>query len=63
VDAGLTAVLKELNGADGLRGLKPNRFAERMAKLYGDLDHLHRFKEGNSRTLRTFTRQLAREAG
>lgn len=63
VDAGLTAVLKELNGADGLRGLKPDQFAERMAKLYGDLDHLHPFKEGNSRTLRTFTAQLAREAG
>ncbi len=34
-----------------------------MATLYGDLDHLHPFKEGNSRTLRTFTAQLTQAAG
>ena len=34
-----------------------------MAKLYGDLDFLHPFREGNSRTLRAFTSQLASEAG
>ncbi len=34
-----------------------------MAQLYANLDYLHPFSEGNSRTLRTFTRQLAREAG
>lgn len=34
-----------------------------MAKLYGDLDHVHGFHEGNSRTLREFTRQLAEAAG
>ncbi len=39
------------------------QFADRMAKLYGDLDHAHPFKEGNSRTLRAFTRQLAEAAG
>lgn len=34
-----------------------------MSKLYGDLDFLHPFKEGNSRTLRAFTTQLAKAAG
>jgi cell filamentation protein len=63
IDAGLAKVLKDLNGAEGLRGMGPDQFAARMSKLYGDLDHLHPFKEGNSRTLRTFTSQLAREAG
>jgi hypothetical protein len=33
-----------------------------MAQLYGDLDYWHPFVEGNSRTLRTFTRQWARQA-
>ena len=34
-----------------------------MASLYGDLDHAHGFHEGNSRTLREFTRELAAAAG
>ena len=34
-----------------------------MACLYGDLDHAHSFYEGNSRTLREFTRSLAQAAG
>jgi cell filamentation protein len=63
VDAGVEKVLSELGGPDGLRGLPAERFSERMAMLYGDLDYLHPFREGNSRTLRSFTRQLGREAG
>ena len=46
-----------------MRGLNAEQFSGRLAKLYGDLDHRHPFKEGNSRTLRTFTAQLARDAG
>lgn len=38
-------------------------FAERMANLYAKVDYLHPFAEGNSRTLRVFTEQLAKEAG
>jgi hypothetical protein len=34
-----------------------------MAKAYGDLDYLHPFSEGNSRTLRSFTKQLAEHVG
>ncbi len=63
VDAGVEKVLSEFGGPDSLRGLNAEQFSGRMAKLYGDLDHLHPFKEGNSRTLRAFTAQLAREAG
>lgn len=63
VDAGIDQVLAELGGPDRLRGLNAEQFSQRMARLYGDLDHLHPFKEGNSRTLRAFTGQLAREAG
>lgn len=63
VDAGVEKVLSEFGGPGSLRGLNVEQFSGRMAKLYGDLDHLHPFKEGNSRTLRAFTAQLAREAG
>jgi cell filamentation protein len=63
VDEGVEKVLSDLGGPDALRGLNAEQFSGRMAKLYGDLDHLHPFTEGNSRTLRTFTAQLAREAG
>lgn len=59
----LSKVLRELGGADGLKGLNHDQFTARMAKLYGDLDHIHPFGEGNSRTLRVFTSQLAQEAG
>ena len=63
VDADVEKVLSEFGGPDSLRGLNAEQFSARMAKLHGDLDHLHPFKEGNSRTLRAFTAQLAREAG
>lgn len=59
----LDQVLGELRGGDILKGLKADEFAERMGKLYGDLDHIHPFREGNSRTLREFTRELAMQVG
>lgn len=59
----LDQVLGELRGGDALKGLTADEFAERMGRLYGDLDHIHPFREGNSRTLREFTRELALQAG
>src|SRR3546814_18274818 len=38
-------------------------FVAAAATLYGDLDYLHPFREGNSRTLRVFTDQLASATG
>jgi fido (protein-threonine AMPylation protein) len=46
-----------------LKGLAADEAAARFAQLYGDLDHAHGFHEGNSRTLREFTRELADAAG
>lgn len=46
-----------------LRGLKTPEFTAQLTKLYVDLDYVHPFIDGNSRTLRTFTKQLAKEAG
>ena len=55
--------LGDFGGSAALRGLSADEFSAKMAKLYADLDHQHPFVEGNSRTLRTFTAQLARDAG
>ena len=63
IDARLADILQEFGGADAIRGLRPNDAAAKLAQLYGDLDHTHGFYEGNSRTLREFTRELASEAG
>jgi cell filamentation protein len=38
-------------------------FCIKLANLYKDLDFLHPFAEGNSRTLREFTRQIGQNAG
>jgi cell filamentation protein len=63
VDAKLTDILETFNGPETIKGLTPEGAAERIAQLYGALDHAHGFYEGNSRTLREFTRELAAEAG
>ena len=63
IDERLDTTLADVQAGKALRGLDPDAFARRMAKLYGDLDFLHPFREGNSRTLRAFTSQLTKEAG
>ncbi|RYF09248.1 MAG: hypothetical protein EOO77_24280 [Oxalobacteraceae bacterium] len=63
MDDRLDTVLRALRGGDALRGLSTPDFVSTISKLYGDLDHLHPFSEGNSRTLRSFTRQLAEQTG
>ena len=59
----IRATLRDLGGPSALKGLEPDAFAARVATLYGDLDHAHAFHEGNSRTLREFTRSLALASG
>lgn len=61
---------QDINNAVGKLGplkelakLPKDEFAIRLSKLYGDLDHIHPFNEANSRTLRLYTEQIAREAG
>jgi cell filamentation protein len=46
-----------------LSKLETPAFIEYMGKLYAELDYIHPFYEGNSRTLRTFTYLLAQESG
>jgi cell filamentation protein len=56
-------IFRELAAEDYLRGLDPDRFAARLAYFYSELDSTHPFREGNSRTLRQFTADLALAAG
>ena len=64
-DAATARLDKALEAAkpDELRGLKTPEFTARLAKIYAELDYVHPFSDGNSRTLRTFTQQLAKESG
>lgn len=56
-------ILDQFGGQEAIEDLEADEAAERLAELYGDLDHAHGFLEGNSRRLREFTRELANEAG
>lgn len=56
-------IFRELAAEDYLRGLDPDGFAARLAYFYSELDSTHPFREGNSRTLRQFTADLALAAG
>ncbi|HUB43983.1 MAG TPA: Fic family protein [Acetobacteraceae bacterium] len=63
IEARIGAILDAFGGPPGLHGLSQQEAAARLARLYGDLDHAHGFYEGNSRTLREFTRELALAGG
>ncbi|WP_158554862.1 Fic family protein [Methylovirgula sp. 4M-Z18] len=53
----------EAANPDTLKTLKTADFTKAMGDLYSRLDYIHPFRDGNSRTLREFTRQLAEAAG
>lgn len=63
LDRELGPLLTGLEGGAKLAGKDTLAMAGAMADLYAKLDHLHPFSEGNSRTLRAFTSQLAAENG
>jgi cell filamentation protein len=63
IESKIADTLEKFGGPDAIKGLTPDAAATRLAELYGDLDHAHVFSEGNSRTLREFARELAKEAG
>lgn len=56
------AYLKEID-IDKLKAMRKPTFAKKMSEIYTKLDYLHPFPDGNSRTIREFTRTLARKAG
>lgn len=58
----LQAVLSSISVSQ-LAAMKTEAFTAAIGDLYTKLDYLHPFSDGNSRTLREFTRTLAAEAG
>lgn len=66
MDAAAIHMLREtLERADPerLSKLDTISFTKEISSIYTWLDYIHPFPEGNSRTLREFTRQLANESG
>ncbi|MDR1276110.1 MAG: Fic family protein [Candidatus Accumulibacter sp.] len=60
--ARLDKVLKGVNPSK-LSKLKTAEFTQAIAQLYTEIDYIHPFRDGNSRTLREFTRELAEVSG
>jgi len=59
----LDRIFGSLRRDNYLRGLAPGLFAEKAAWHYAQIDGTHPFRDGNSRTLRQFTADLANQAG
>ncbi|TDC22779.1 hypothetical protein E1265_14790 [Streptomyces sp. 8K308] len=56
-------VFGRLRSADWLHGLPRQELVHHIAELYGDINALHPFREGNGRAQRAFLTQLSVQAG
>lgn len=63
IDKELIKLLNELKQENYLKGLDIKDMAKRLAYYMAELNVLHPFREGNGRTIREFTRQIAFNAG
>ncbi|MGD0682329.1 MAG: Fic family protein [Terracidiphilus sp.] len=63
IPGALASVFAALRAEINLKGLDADAMAKRLAYYYGELDAIHAFRDGNSRTLRVFTTDLAVAAG
>lgn len=63
IESELTRLLSELKSENFLANLTKEKFAERLAYYWAELNVLHPFREGNGRTTREFLRQLSLKNG
>jgi cell filamentation protein len=63
VPTALASTFASLKAENQLHDLGSAKFADRLAYFYSELDAIHAFREGNSRTLRAITSDLAQAAG
>lgn len=56
-------IFKKLEKENYLKGLSQDEFCKKAADLFGDINALHPFREGNGRTQRLFIFHLAKNAG
>lgn len=62
IDAKLNEVLSAVD-IEALKTMDKDAAARSLAKLYSDLDFIHPFYEGNSRSIRFLTQEIADKAG
>jgi cell filamentation protein len=63
VPGALAEAFAALKAENSLLGLNAVAIAPRLAWYYSELDAVHPFRDGNSRTLRAFPSDLAESAG
>ena len=63
IESELAKLLTELKNENFLSNLSKEKFAERLAYYWAELNVLHPFREGNGRTTREFLRQLSIKNG
>ena len=63
IQPAIEKLFQSLQSENFLSELSPQQFSVRAAYFYGEIDAIHPFREGNSRTLRQFFTDLATAAG
>jgi cell filamentation protein len=63
IEIGMADIHKRLKKHKFLAGLSDDEFAREAAKIIGDLNFVHPFREGNGRTQLQYLKQLAERAG
>jgi cell filamentation protein len=63
ISESLQSLSTRLQEQDYLRGLSRSEFATRAASIFGAINGIHAFREGNGRTQRIFMQELAEVAG
>lgn len=58
-----STVFKDLKKDNLLQGLAEERFVERLAHHFSEINALHPFREGNGRATRVFVEELSKQAG
>ncbi|WP_206379372.1 Fic/DOC family protein, partial [Pseudomonas viridiflava] len=63
IDAEAQKIFDALQKDHWLSGLNKERFCEKLAEYYCELNMIHPFREGNGRVQRIFSEHLALSAG
>lgn len=63
IETGMTDVHRRLSDAKFLKGLDRAGFANEAARIMGDVNYVHPFREGNGRAQLFYLEQLAEQAG
>jgi cell filamentation protein len=63
INAAVGFVFGELKDDEYLHGLSLDKFVDRLAYFYDQLNYVHPFREGNGRTQRAFWSRVAFDAG